>query len=73
MSPHEVSEYRERLDAACARFGWVRRGVTVEHERDRRPGYETEVWFAADGRRLFAEDDLTPALADELIRLAGLV
>lgn len=71
MSPAEMAAYRLDFDAACRRLGWTTTGVHVPHEREYDRGCDEDVWVTPDGRRLFAEHDLTPALVEELIRIAG--
>ena len=71
MSPHEMDAYRVRFDAAASRLGWVRRTVETPHERESNRSSREEVWYSANGQHLFGEDDLSPGLAEEIIRIAG--
>lgn len=70
MSPHEMSAYRERFDAAADVLGWTKHEVTEHHERQWDCSWTEVVWFYGDVRML-SEKDLSPGLAEWLIELAA--
>ncbi len=73
MSPHDMDKYREVFEASCHKLGWHCKEVRVEHERDWDCSWTVQVWCRSDGTRLIAEGDLSEALVQEIIRIAGMI
>lgn len=73
MTPHEFDNCRDRFDTAASALGWRRHVYLQEHERDDCRPWEIAGWLNADGKWLFSEDDLTQAMAYEVVRLADLL
>lgn len=70
MSPNDMMPFREDFELACRKFGWHRKTVIFEHERDWDRSWTEEVWLDRNNTRLFSEDDLEVGLVRELIRIA---
>lgn len=68
-----MTAYRTVFDDACDRLGWRRVVVKVEHERDWNRSGDEDVWLNKQGQRLFAESDLTEAMAQEIVRIAATI
>ncbi len=72
MSGHELTlEGRQKkLDFVAQAFAWKLHEVEVQHERDWDCSWTARVWCDADGKRLFDQEDLEPAMLEELHRIA---
>lgn len=72
MSPYEMDKIKPQFRWACAQLGWSRASVEVPHERDDSTSI-SDNWYDPAGRFLFSEDNLTLAMAAEILRIATLV
>jgi len=70
MSPNEIDKIQDRLYKAFEKFGWKKKEVKVQHERDGDCSWKENIWLG-NGFRLFSESDLEESLAEELIRISN--
>lgn len=67
MTPHEMSLLDFDINKILNTFGWTRREIEVQHEREWSMSSRHIKWYDRDGNVLFDESHITKAFLDELL------